>query len=154
MELNGQVYDAGLPLELFRANEEINALKRRFVADMISRDSSLDHPVQADPQERAREIQLLLVRLSNEGKIVLYDTDLGIDPEEEVSESTVAEYAVRVIRHLISVAKMDVRSDITVTFSGDNRALKDLGILARNGYGEDRMGNNIVLPDELSYLAR
>ena len=154
MELNGQVYDAGLPLELFRANEEINALKRRFVADMISRDSSLDHPVPADPQERAREIQLLLVRLSNEGKIVLYDTDLGIDPEEEVSESTVAEYAVRVIRHLISVAKMDVRSDITVTFSGDNRALKDLGILARNGYGEDRMGNNIVLPDELSYLAR
>ena len=154
MELNGQEYDAGLPLELFRANEEINALKRRFVADLLSKDSRLDHPVPPEAGERIQEIQLLLVRLSNEDKIVMYDTDLGIDPDEDVPESTIAEYAVRLIRHLISVAKMDVRSDITVKFSGDNRALNDLGILAGNGYGEDQMGNNIVLPDELSYLSR
>lgn len=154
MKLNGQEYNAALPLELFRANEEINALKRRFVADMLNRDSSLDHIISTDAEERIRELQVLLTKLSSDNKIVVYDTDLGIDPDEDVPESTIAEYAVRVIRHLISVAKMDVRSDFTVAFSGDNRALNDLEILANNGYGEDQMGNNIVLPDELSYLAR
>jgi hypothetical protein len=54
----------------------------------------------------------------------------------------------------MSVAKMDIRSDMTVTFVGDSRALNDLRILAENGYGEDDMGNNIVLPQELSYLSR
>jgi len=121
---------------------------------MLSRDSGVDRPIPAEPTERVRELQLLLVKLSSDGKVVVYDTDLGIDPEEDVPESTVAEYAVRVIRHLVSVAKMDIRSDITVRFSGDNRALGDLEILAQKGYGEDQMGNNIVLPDELSYLAR
>lgn len=152
MKLNGQEYDAALPLELFRANEEINALKRRYVADMLSRDSSLDRQIPTDPEERKKELLLLLMKLSNEEKIVVYNTDLDLDPNERVEESTIAEYAVRTIRHLISVAKMDVRSDITVTFSGDNRALNDLEILANNGYGEDQMGNNIVLPDALSYL--
>ena len=54
----------------------------------------------------------------------------------------------------MSTAKLDIRSEITVRFSGDSRALKDLEILANNGYGEDALGNNIVLPEELSYLSR
>lgn len=154
MKLNGQEYNAALPLELFRANEEINALKRRYVADMLSRDSSLNRQIPTDAEERKKELQLLLMKLNKENKIVVYDKDLCLDPDEKVEETTVAEYAVRAIRHLISVAKMDVRSDITVTFLGDNRALNDLEILAKNGYGEDQMGNNIVLPDALSYLVR
>jgi hypothetical protein len=32
--------------------------------------------------------------------------------------------------------------------------LGDLQLLASNGYGEDAYGNNIALPDELSYLRR
>ena len=90
----------------------------------------------------------------NENKVILYDTDIDLDSLEDGEETTLAELATRFIKHLVSLAKMDIRSDITVRFSGDNRALKDLEILANNGYGEDQMGNNIVLPDELSYLSR
>lgn len=154
MTLNGREYDAATPLELFRANEDINAMKRRFIADVLCRDPEFDRPLPQETEERIRQLQLLFVKLVKQNKIIMYDGNLDIEESNEVSESTVAELAVRVIRHLVSVAKMDVRSDLKVTFTGDNRALKDLGILAHHGYGEDQMGNNIVLPDELSYLSR
>ena len=38
--------------------------------------------------------------------------------------------------------------------AGDRRVLADIELLASNGYGEDAYGNNIALPDELSYLRR
>jgi len=154
MTLNGQEYDARMPLELFRANEEINAVKRRFIADMLFDRPDLDSAVPEDASERARQLQLLIMRLANDDKIIVYDTDLDLEQPGDVPESTVAELAVSVIRHLISMAKMDVRSDLKVTFSGDNRAVSDITVLANHGYGEDQMGNNIVLPDELSYLTR
>ena len=50
--------------------------------------------------------------------------------------------------------KIDIISDTTVDFTGDKRVLHDIQILAENGYGEDKFGNNIVLPKELSYLKR
>jgi len=154
MMLNGQKYNAGAPLDLFRANEEINAVKRRFIGNMLCQDPALNREISADTAERAREVQLLLVRLMNENKVILYDTDIDLHSLENGEETTLAELATRFIKHLVSLAKMDIRSDITVRFSGDNRALKDLEILANHGYGEDQMGNNIVLPDELSYLSR
>ncbi len=39
-----------------------------------------------------------------------------------------------------------------VTFEGDDRALKDIKILASVNYGEDTMGKGLPLPRELSYL--
>lgn len=152
MTLNGQEYNAATPLDLFRANEEINASKRRFIGDMLCQDPTLNRGIPANAAERAREVQLLLVRFMNENKVILYDTDL--DSLEHAEEATLAELATRFIMHLVSLAKMDIRSDITLRFTGDNRALKDLEILANHGYGEDQMGNNIVLPDELFYLSR
>ena len=154
MTLDGQEYNAGLPLELFRANEQINAVKRRRIGDILSNHPSFQSNVAEDPEERSRELRLLLMELVEQNEIVVYDTDLDLQELDEGSEKTMAELATRVIRHLLSMGKMDIRSDITVRFSGDNRALKDIRILAENGYGEDRMGNNIVLPDELSYLSR
>ena len=41
-----------------------------------------------------------------------------------------------------------------VTFIGDKRVLNDIKLLAESGYGEDKFGNNVALPDELSYLRR
>lgn len=154
MKLADQEYDAASPLDLFRANEAINAVKRRRVADMLARDPELQVLIPSDEQTRTRELQLLFVRLMNEGSIVLYDTDLSFDDIQCEEEATIAEFAARYVVHLMSVAKMDIKSDITVTFEGDSRALKDLRVLAENGYGEDRMGNNIVLPEELAYLSR
>jgi len=39
-----------------------------------------------------------------------------------------------------------------VKFRGDARVLKDIEILAANGYGENETGSNIPLPPELTYL--
>jgi hypothetical protein len=44
--------------------------------------------------------------------------------------------------------------DIEVTFTGDRRVLADINLLADNGYGEDDFGNNLPLPDKLSYLRK
>lgn len=154
MILNDQEYDASSPLNLFRANEEINAMKRRTIADMLNKRPDLDAPIPEDSEERKQRLQLLFVALMNEDKIVIYDTDLSFEGIEDAPEHTVSELATRFIRHYMSIGKLDVESDLTVKFVGDNRALKDLEILANNGYGEDHMGNNIVLPDELGYLAR
>ncbi|MFW5686202.1 MAG: HPr family phosphocarrier protein [Spirochaetota bacterium] len=154
MTLSGRKYDAGSPLELFRANEAINAAKRRLIGDLLSDQPNADDEVPADPTERARRVHLLVMRLVNEGSLVIYDTDLSMEGNDEANVSTIGELAAGIIRHFISMGKMDVRSDITVTFSGDSRAVGDIEILANNGYGEDRMGNNVELPAELSYLKR
>jgi hypothetical protein len=154
MELDGQNYDAALPFDLFRANEAINAVKRRRVAEMLDKQPELQVPVPTDPEERTRELQLLFVRLMKEGSIVLYDTNLSFEDLDVEPGEMLAEYASRYVVHLMSVAQMDVRSDIAVRFTGDSRALNDLYVLANNGYGEDDIGNNIVLPQELSYLSR
>jgi hypothetical protein len=154
MWLGEEEYNAGSTLDLFRANEAINAVKRRKIADMLNRDRELQTSMPNDDDERTRELQLLFVRLMNEGSIVLYDSRLSFDDVQIEDQATLAEFAARYIVHLMSMAKMDVKSDITVTFDGDSRAVNDLRILAENGYGEDHMGNNIVLPDELSYLSR
>jgi hypothetical protein len=154
MHLGDESYDASSPLELFRANEAINATKRRYIGEMLSKRPELQVPVPESKDELVRELQLLFVQLMNEGQIVMYDTDLSFDDLQTENDPTVADLAARYVRHFMSIAKMDIQSDIQVRFEGDSRALKDLEILAANGYGEDRMGNNIVLPEELAYLSR
>jgi hypothetical protein len=154
MKIGEEEYDAGSTLDLFRANEAINAAKRRYIADMLNRQPELQEKMPRDPSERTRELQLLFVRLMNEGSIVLYDTKLSFDEIQVQEEETFAEFAARYVVHLMSIAKMDVQSEMTVTFVGDSRALNDLKILAENGYGEDDLGHNIELPEELSYLSR
>jgi len=154
MSLDKQQYNAALPLDLFRANEAINAVKRRHIADMLCQDPELNRPFEGSDEERVREIQLLLMRLMSEKRVVVYDSSLEVDDLDFSGDATLAESATHCIRHLVSVAKMDVISNIMVQFKGDSRALRDLEILAAHGYGEDELGNNVVLPEELAYLSR
>ena len=55
---------------------------------------------------------------------------------------------------LLALGKIDVDSAINVTFEGDTRVLADIQLLAEAGYGEDKFGNNIPLPEKLKYLRR
>ena len=55
---------------------------------------------------------------------------------------------------LLALGKIDVDSKATVQFEGDKRVLAGIKLLAENGYGEDKFGNNIPLPEELVYLRR
>jgi hypothetical protein len=55
---------------------------------------------------------------------------------------------------MLALGKIDVDTDMMVTFIGDKRVLVDIKLLAESGYGEDKFGNNVHLPDKLAYLRR
>jgi len=152
MTFDEQQYNAGVTLDLFRANERINALKRKEIVGVL--DEYVESDVLADgtPEELTKRLQFLFLELANNREIVLYDTNLPFDELEIGDDETFLYAASRYIAHYMSTSKIDVESTLTAEFAGDNRALMDIRLLAENGYGEDRLGNNTVLPEELSYL--
>lgn len=153
MELDGKLFDAGSPLDLFRANETINARKRRWLAAEIAR----VHPDRAgalEPDAVAAAVLTIVHRLAGEGKIVLYRQPLQLSDAIGRREGGVVENSVAEIAQLQATGQLDIRTDLTVTFIGDKRVLADVDALARQGYGEDAFGNNVVLPKALSYLRR
>lgn len=152
MYLDNEEYDAGITFDLFRANEEINARKRRYIAEKINSRRELQIPPPENAQELKKELLMLFLSMMNLREIILYDSNLSFDDLTLDERENIAALASRYIRHFMSIAKIDIRSDITITFRGDNRALNDIRLLAENGYGEDEYGNNIMLPSELAYL--
>lgn len=153
MDLDGQIFDAASPLDLFRANETINARKRRWLASEIAR----VHPDRSGvlvPEALAAAVLAIVHRLAGEGKIVLYRLPLQFSKEVGCPEGSVLENSVAEIAQLQATGQLDIRTDLTVTFIGDKRVLADVDTLARHGYGEDAFGNNVVLPKALSYLRR
>lgn len=153
MELAGQVFDAASPLELFRANEGINAHKRRWLATELARVA----PAQVDtddPAAIAAAVASLISRLAGDGKIVIYRQPLEFSEEAGRRDGGVLGNATAEIAHLQASGQIDIRTDLTVAFVGDKRVLEDVDLLARHGYGEDAFGNNVVLPPGLAYLRR
>src|SRR4030042_657146 len=76
MELDGEIYDASSPLGLFRANEKINAQKRRWLAEEIVRlklDRKQDN--QSDFNNIIRE---LVLTLAGRSKLILYEHPLPL----------------------------------------------------------------------------
>jgi hypothetical protein len=153
LELNGHSYDASTPLEIFRANETINAYKRQWLASAIA-----DHEfirgascADADVMENARKI---VTDLASCGKMMIYARPLVL-PDIPVRESgTLLERVIDEVARLQATGKIDMNVKLTITFRGDKRVLDDLKLLAEHGYGEDNLGNDIVLPAELAYLRR
>ncbi len=151
MQLNGDAYDASVALELFRANEKLNAKKRRALAADIG--AILAENVAGDLDDYHEFIRNVARLLFENKKIVLYErapiVDSDIVPAEE---ETPIQFAVRAFYRLFTMGKIDVELNATVTFRGDMRVLDDIRLLAENGYGEDDFGNNLPLPPELRYL--
>ncbi|QKS27620.1 hypothetical protein [Accumulibacter sp.] len=153
MRLDDRLFDAASPFELFRANETINARKRRWLASEIAR----VHPDCAEfcaPQAVTAAVLAIVHRLADEGKIMLYRQPLEFSDQLGRRQGSVLENSVAEIAQLQATGQLEIRTDLTVTFIGDRRVLADLDLLARCGYGEDAFGNNVVLPKALSYLRR
>ena len=85
---------------------------------------------------------------------MIYDNNFSFDDLTPLENETLGEFAKRGIALYLAMGKIDIVSDAKVIFQGDKRVLQDIRILAENGYGEDKFGNNIVLPVTLSYLRR
>jgi len=156
MILDGTVYDASLPLELFRANEKLNQRKRDAVTKY-----SLEHKLVKNDAGAAydatlmrRILRAVFLDLLEKQKIMIYDNDYSFDDIEPHMNETLAEFIKRAIVLYLAMGRIDIISGDTVHFQGDIRVLEDIKELADSGYGEDKFGNNVVLPKSLSYLKR
>lgn len=152
MLLVDEVYDAGTPLDLFRANEKINAQKRRWLAKEIVRLEL----VPDDPycQDCAAIVRSVVLALAQKSRLVMYEQPLEIPEHNGRTEGTLLEKVINDTGRLLAMGKIDIATDMTAQFIGDKRVLADIRLLAEFGYGEDNFGNNIPLPDKLSYLRR
>ena len=151
MELLGHVYDASQPLDLFRANEEINATKRHQITERIARMGLPDSRARAHPDLPAA-VRGAVLALGEKTEVVIYEQPLQLDLIDVGPEETVTEAIIREVKRLLATGKIDVESHNKVRFTGDRRVLDDIRLLGEHGYGEDRFGNNIPLPAQLGYL--
>jgi hypothetical protein len=152
MQMDEETYDAGSALELFRANEKINAQKRRRLAAEVVRLRLVHEQVGAD--DISAVVRNVLTKLAEQGELVLYEQPLQI-PEELVGKpGPLLERVTDATVQLLAMGKIDIRVDLNVTFVGDKRVLADIVQLAESGYGEDRSGNNVPLPERLTYLRK
>lgn len=152
MRLAEERYDAGSPLELFRANEKINAHKRKWLAEEIIRLHLIpDQPQEEDIKSIVRDVLLTLVERS---KLIVYEHPLQIEEQIIEKNTKLLEYVTDEIAKLQVTGKIDIGTDLKVEFVGDKRVLADIKVLAESGYGEDNFGNNVPLPQCLAYLRR
>jgi len=154
MKLDRTVYDASLPLELFRANEELNQRKRDAVTrySMAHRLVENDAGASYEAAPMRKILREVFLDLLEKQKIMIYDNDYSFEDIKPHKNETLAEFIKRAIVLYLAMGKIDIISGDTVRFQGDIRVLEDIRTLADSGYGEDKFGNNIVLPKSLSYL--
>jgi hypothetical protein len=156
LELDGQSYDAGSPLELFRANEKINSRKRRSLVKEIA-----GLPLRQEictPEAMRTAVLEVVFALAERGKLVIYEQPLSLSDTLsdtfDARDGGLLEQVSAEITRLQAAGQIDINTDLTVSFVGDKRVLADIELLAKRGYGEDSFGNNIPLPKKLSYLRR
>jgi len=156
MKFDKTVYDASLPLELFRANEKLNQHKRDAVTkySLAHRLVKNDAGTSYDGILMKKVLRAIFLDLLEKQKIMIYDNDYSFDDIEPHVSETLAEFIKRAIVLYLATGRIDIISGDTVRFQGDIRVLEDIKALAESGYGEDKFGNNIVLPKNLSYLRR
>jgi hypothetical protein len=152
MLLGDEEYDAGSSLDLFRANEKINAQKRRWLANEIVRLNLV--PEQCDLEKSTSIIRSVVLALAEKSELVLYEQPLEIPERTCVGEGTLLEKITNETARLLAMGKIDIGIDVTAQFVGDKRVLSDIKLLAEHGYGEDNYGNNVPLPKQLAYLRR
>jgi hypothetical protein len=147
MELEEETYDAGISLELFRANEKLSAHKRRRLADEV-------HRLTLEERDPPGAVRRAVQNLFEQNKLVLYDRNLDLAEMKPKDGEGLEEFVTRCLVQLLTMGKIDIEMDIAVSFAGDQRVLEDIKLLAENGYGEDDFGNNLPLPAKLSYLRK
>jgi len=141
MFVNNVEYDPSTPLELFRVNEEINALKRKKLFEYVYSNGL-----------EGLELKSLIETLAKQDLVVIYSDDFELNGIG--NNDSAQDYLKNSISFLLASGKIDIKMDIKVKFIGDKRSLNDIQLLSENGYGEDKYGNNIPLPKKLFYFRR
>lgn len=152
MELDEECYDAGSPIDIFRANEKINAAKRWWLSREVSA-----LPLVQEAQEDcdlASLVRRVIMTLAEKGVLIIYRQPLELPPQPSADSGTVLQRITQELGKLQATGKIDIAADLWARFSGDQRVLRDIALLAEAGYGEDNFGHNVELPQELTYLRR
>ena len=152
MLMADEVYDASSALDLFRANEKINAQKRRWLAQEIVRLQLV--PENEISQDVSSTVRRVVLTLAQESDLVMYEQPLELPEQMSCADSSLLEKVIYETGRLLAMGKIDIAIDMTAQFVGDKRVLADIRLLAEHGYGEDSFGNNIALPSKLAYLRR
>jgi hypothetical protein len=152
MKMDEEEYDASSPLELFRANEKINAQKRRWLACEIIHLDIVKK--KANKNNIKSVVRSVVLTLAEQAKLILYEQPLQLPDEPTDKDGTLLEKITSEMAKLLAMGKIDVDANLTAIFIGDKRVLADINLLAESGYGEDNFGNNIPLPEKLVYLRR
>jgi len=154
MKLGNEEYNTSSPLELFRANEKINAEKRKYISRHVSSDTIFKDFNPDDLTNWPKLLQLVILDLMDKEEIILYEKNLSLEGNTPHAGESPEGFFKRIITLFLASGKIDIKSNLKVSFHGDKRVLYDLKTLAEAGYGEDKYGNNIILPAKLSYLKR
>ena len=96
----------------------------------------------------------VIFTLDEHNKLIIYQHPRTMEDKPPAAGISLLEQVCDEIARLQVTGKIDMTTDLKVTFVGDKRVLEDIKLLAENGYGEDKFGNNIPLPERLSYLRR
>ena len=153
MSMDDETYNAALPLELFRANEKINAQKRRWLAAEVMRLGLVTE--ESNPSDDIDTVvRRIVLTLAGTSRLILYEQPLQLPQGQVRQQATLLEKVVDTMASLLAMGKIDVEANLTVKFTGDKRVLADIKLLAESGYGEDKFGNNIPLPEKLGFLGR
>ncbi len=150
MKLGDESYDASIPLDLFRANEKLNAEKRRNIVTEAVR--LLESEPLAEGRSNEELVRAVARRLFEQQKLILYDRALSLEGISISPEIPPQQCVTECLQKLLNAGKVDLELEVMVRFEGDRRVLMDIALLAEQNYGEDDFGNNLALPPELSYL--
>lgn len=155
MRLSGDEYNASSPLELFRANEKINAKKRKILGEEILKLPLIHKAEKTNTNNDMRYLmKMICMDLMEKKKLIIYEKDFSCEGVEFQDGESMPGYIKRWLANCLAAGKIDIWLDQRVEFVGDQRVLDDIKLLADHGYGEDSHGNNIVLPKQLAYLRR
>ena len=103
-------------------------------------------------KESEEMVRGAILKLAEKRELVIYEQPLPIDSNGKKAGNNVLAFVVDQIKKLLALGKIDLDLPVEATFTVDVRILEDIKALAACGYGEDRQGHNIPLPDRLSYL--
>ena len=137
---------------MFRANEKINAQKRRWLTEEIVRLKLIQE--ETDDKDIDAIVLGVVLTLAGRGKLIMYEQPLQLPEEPARKQGTLLEKIIDEMARLLAMGKIDVDAHMTATFVGDKRVLNDIQLLAKSGYGEDKFGNNVPLPEKLGYLRK
>ncbi len=152
MKLGSNTYNASFTLDLFRANETLNAAKKHRLAEEVARvikNGSYDKA-----GNLVESVRTVINILMESDKVIVYQLKFPLEQIRPLEDETPYQSIMRVFTQLFVMGKIDMEVDVQASFSGDLRVLADIKLLAEHGYGEDDAGNNLNLPEALSYLRK